>query len=69
MKIDDDHITWESTGRQECINKGIVGISPSLNIYEGYDGCIPNWMNPFTPEERKELADYMVDLWRKWEKE
>ena len=64
-----------STGKVIVANNGILGITennPTL-IYEGYDGYLatekfepdPEEVD-LTNEEVKELADYMVNLWKRW---
>jgi hypothetical protein len=53
-----------STGRREYANWYIIGISPSLDVSQGYDGHIDT--DKFSPEERAELADYMIGLWSKF---
>ena len=73
MTIIDNKITF-STGRTAYCHKKIIGLSPELQAYEGYDG----YLRPdtdiefgeigynFTREEREELADYMIALWTKY---
>ena len=65
-----------STGREVYANYHIIGISPELEISEGYDGEI----NPkglytgrggemegvWSSDERLELADYMINLWTRY---
>ena len=60
MKITkDDEIEFKS-GRREHVGNGIIGLGTDLKVYEGYDGeLVFNW----TPEERCELADYMIEQW------
>ena len=59
-----------STGRVFYANNLIVGISMSgcegnvLMLAEGYDGNVDTLS--WTPAERRELADFMIDLWGKW---
>ena len=69
MKRDGDIYTLAS-GREFYANRGIVGIRPSepgkyLEISEGYDGELYDRDEdaPWTPEERRELANYMIGLW------
>jgi hypothetical protein len=63
-----------SSGRFFNPNRRIVGINPDLEIFGGYDS--PVYMEPdpnvspgeisdlgWTPEEKSELADYMIALW------
>jgi len=58
-----------SSGRQFYANCGIIGLSPhDDHVHEGYDG--PVWMDmdddTWTPEEKRELATYMIALWMRW---
>lgn len=74
MKYDGkDGYTFDS-GRAAYANCGIIGIQPSLDISDGYDGGFDTKPShneyiygeeatPFTPAERAELADYMIALW------
>ncbi len=64
MKADKDFIIFESTGRKEYANCGIVGIDDNLEPSEGYDGGFEhgNW----SPEEKKELAEYMILRWKRF---
>ena len=69
-----------SSGREIKANLGIIGISDiedrNTDIYHGYDGFIHNqcdedWENPeefdfLTKKERIEIADYMIQLWKKY---
>jgi len=67
-----------STGRQFGVNQGIIGLSPQLRVYEGYDGgllvtdqeainsCDDN---PWTSAERRELADAMIERWQAFKAE
>lgn len=77
--IDDDSGFYDfelSTGRRFGANCGIVGIvqrkGGNWRITEGYDGdiygCAPDeWTDDdadrWTPAERAELADYMIEQW------
>jgi len=53
-----------STGKTFYANNGIIGISPDLCISEGYDGGIDG---EFTQSEKKEISEFMIDLWRRHE--
>lgn len=64
-------LRFESTGRVVSANNGIVGLNEKLEeVFEGYDGSIEHYYKPpeerLTPEERRELADYMIALWNKY---
>lgn len=61
MKIEDERYLVFSTGRRETANLGIVGLGPDLTISEGYDGGFNE--RDWTPDERRELADYMIAQW------
>lgn len=70
MKYIGDRFTL-STGRQFYANCGILGMSEEIMIIsEGYDGrlydCEEGGDEPLTPAERVEVAEYMINLWRKW---
>jgi hypothetical protein len=68
MKIERDTITF-SSGRTAYANCGIIGLSPSLELSNGYDGGF-NWPPEewhtvkLTKEDMLELADYMIAHWR-----
>jgi hypothetical protein len=62
-----------SSGRRLYASRGIVGINPEMEVYEGYDGKIytgPSYYPAATPgwshEEKCELADFMISLWTKF---
>jgi hypothetical protein len=61
-----------STGRSFYANNEIIGIDPDLQTYTGYDGILLTstiWDDPlddWSPKEKKELALYMIDLWKKF---
>lgn len=54
-----------SNGERLQANCGILGLSPDLGLYEGYDG-VPRYGDPFTAEERREIADMMIARWKEW---
>lgn len=62
MMIRGDKVTFETTKRVEYANHGIIGIGENL-IYQGYDDQFMD-SNTLTLEERRELADFMVQQWR-----
>jgi hypothetical protein len=41
-------------------NNGIIGLSPELGIYEGYDGRLDHDM---PDKHRVEIAEYMIVQW------
>ena len=74
MKLTSDGFVL-STGREFPANCHLLGINDTLEITEGYDDVIDEAcdhaylnddLNPFTPEERREVADYVISLWNEW---
>ncbi len=74
MEIKGDTVIF-SSGRTRYANNGIIGLSPSLDVSEGYDGGfqteIYEWDEPdperdLTKEDLSELADYMISQWSKF---
>ena len=65
MKIKGDTVIFETTQKQSYANCGIIGLSPELKVYDGYDGEF-SYDDMVTPEEKAELADYMIDLWTQY---
>jgi len=67
MKINGDTVTFETTGRDEYANHGIIGIAGGM-VYGGYDAEL---IHPrrLTAEERNELADFMVAQWERFRQE
>jgi hypothetical protein len=72
MEVNGETFTF-SSGKEIAANKGIVGINPDLEIYDGYDGQIEVFAYSFekdsmeptlTPEEALELSRFMVELWQ-----
>lgn len=70
MKIDEDNdaIVF-SDGRRYNTNCGIIGLSPGLNTYEGYDGVLESGNCMFDKQQKIELADYMIELWTKYKED
>lgn len=68
MKIEGDTVIL-STGREMYAHGGIIGLGPDCSYPDqlvasyGYDGGLEE---DFTPEERQEIAEYMINLWKKW---
>jgi hypothetical protein len=59
-----------STGRRFNVQRGVVGISPSLEVLQGHSGVLLP-AEPFlddddalTDAERIELADFMIAQWQ-----
>ena len=80
MKIQDDEVIF-STGKTLYANRGIIGISPELNVTQGYDSGFYktedleynfNAADEYkvelclTTKEAIELADYMIEQWTKF---
>jgi len=73
VEIKGDEVLF-STGKIKDANCGFIGINPSLEVSEGYDGTFysdneSRWLNDedkLTKAELTELADYMIDLWKKF---
>lgn len=67
MKFKDDQYTLTS-GRVIDANCGYLSPTEDEDcpLVEGYD--VEVWVNgkPFTREERKEIADYMIAKWEAW---
>jgi hypothetical protein len=60
MQIQNNRIIF-LTGKRIYSNNGIIGLSPKLEVTEGYDGDIE--IEDLTKEERLELAEYMLKKW------
>ncbi len=70
MKPTNGLFIFESTGRTFRANCDIIGLAPDLQVYDGFDGTpfidANTYVQTFTPEERRELADYMIALWMRF---
>lgn len=80
-RIDDDHYSL-SSGREFYACRGIIGLDPDgPYVYEGSDGELhdeadnfhadhygtaPDHDDRWTPEERRELADFMIAAWQRY---
>lgn len=60
---DRDHLTFDCTGRTVYAFMGAVGLDGDEAVY-GWDGVLGEAEGPLTPEERRELADHMIEAWR-----
>lgn len=72
MKYDEEECEFVlNSGKRIYANMGILGLSAlkeySLTLFEGYDGN-NGLCEDYTPEERKEIAEYMISLWKEWAK-
>ena len=56
---------FETTGRVDYANCGIIGISDGCLLFGGYDDGFSD-ADSLTPEERNELADFMVAQWEQF---
>ena len=74
MKINGDMVTF-STGKIKSANCGVIGLSPKLEVTEGFDAAfhrpMPSWMtidnyDGLTRSERIELANYMIEQWQRF---
>ena len=67
MRIEGDKVIF-STGKTRYANCGIIGLSPRMDISEGYDGGFYNGPGDeeLTKDELIEIADYMVEQWKKF---
>ena len=65
-----DHFIFESSGLKFNAHGGFIGITEnSLRVSGGYDDELfvgVRGINCLTKDERRELADYMIDLWTKF---
>lgn len=61
--LDEDTIKL-ATGRELYANRGIVGIDAEGNAFEGYDSGLSD--APLTLDERREIAEMMIERWRKY---
>ena len=67
-----------ASGTKVSVNCGIVGIDHHGQLYEGYDGPIYHYPDDeystelsrlSGPEDCIELADYMIERWKKFKKQ
>lgn len=66
MKFDPDATEFVlSSGRRFYAHAGVLGMADDMGLSYGYDGGV-NEEDPFTPAERKEIADHMIGLWQTW---
>jgi len=54
------------SGRSVYAHRLIVGIAPDLWTFGGYDHEFPDCGPDLTQDERKDLANYMIDLWTQY---
>ncbi len=75
IKIDGDKIIFPS-GKVAYANNGIIGLSPELEISQGYDGGLryerifrPGVEFPdddISPDDLRELARFMIVQWQRF---
>jgi hypothetical protein len=62
------------SGRYIEAGMGVVGISPDLEFYEGFNGAVDwppleGWAaegNELTADDMRELADMMIERWQRF---
>lgn len=68
-------LLFETSGRSEICNNGIVGINEEGRLFQGYDGVMSffkmdeesfEYGDTLSSEERNELVNYMIDLWNRY---
>lgn len=67
MKHDgNDHFILESGKRfyAHALTLGIAEYEGRFDVAEGYDGGVDT--DKFTLQDRREVAEYMIDLWGRW---
>ncbi len=68
MKVERDKVTF-STGKEIEVTLGIIGLCPDGTAWQGADSAIWSesvFNNALTPEERIELGEFMIAMWRKF---
>jgi len=74
MKIEGGTVTL-SSGRTFEANRGLLSLSEDGVVHDGYDGSFDflpddirddDDMQPWTPAERREIAEYMIARWAAW---
>ena len=63
MKLTDEGVEFESTGKHEYAHAATIGLNPDLEICYGYDGSF--YMEGLENVEIIEICDYMINLWKK----
>jgi hypothetical protein len=57
---------FETTGRRVYANNGIWGLTPDLELTDGYDSYAHHEDATLAMAERAELADHMIARWQLW---
>ena len=67
MKYDEETKHFKLNSKKSFpAEHAVIGISCNLPIiFQGYQALV--WQT-FTTEERKEIAEYMTQLWKEWAK-
>ncbi len=71
MKIDGNYVVLDG-GRRFYAYAGVLGILnlDSDRLVSGYDDYVEGGefleQSPLTPEERSEIAEFMIDRWSRW---
>lgn len=65
MRTEHDYIVLDN-GRRIYVSAGVIGIDERGEAFNGYDGDFGEYEPDLTPEERREVAEAMVERWRKW---
>jgi hypothetical protein len=61
----DDTLRFETTGRRIYANCHLISINHEMQVGEGYDTNLDEGPE-LTTEEKRELADYMIELWERF---
>ena len=65
MKVEGDYLIF-SSGKKVYANCGIVGMGPNLSEPTGgYDHSL-TYEDELSPDEIRELSDFMVALWQQY---
>ena len=69
MKYDEEKSEYVFDNGKSIYCFGGIAIDANKNIIFGHcDDYIDAVIETLTPEERKEIAEYMVNLWNEWAK-
>jgi hypothetical protein len=70
MRLEDGDTFVLDSGETYYANRGLLSVSEDGYLFGGYDGQIEYENTPpehrLGAEERQEIADYMIERWRKW---
>ena len=73
MRIYENRLHFESTGRTLIASEGIIGLAPNGDVYSGWDEILFEHLplmpkapktDDLNPAELIELADYMIARWQ-----